>query len=97
MSDAPSKCSFAYARHHLLVVKSYADPVDIVADEVAPQAVYEAESSYRKLGDVVSDSDANAVAGPSILPTHAEDAGPVPEVLPPVYNPEWNNSSPGVV
>ncbi|KAI0728069.1 hypothetical protein C8Q72DRAFT_920160 [Fomitopsis betulina] len=78
-------------------VKSYADPVDIVADEVAPQAVYEAESSYRKLGDVVSDSDANAVAGPSILPTHAEDAGPVPEVLPPVYNPEWNNSSPGVV
>lgn len=27
---------------------------------------------------------------PPVLPVHEEDAGPVPESLPPMYNPDWN-------
>lgn len=91
-------------RYHLLVVKSYIDPADIVPP--APQAFGDAESQYRKSEDVAPELDMDPVAEPSMsalassltmLPTHAEDAGPVHEVLPPVYNPEWNSSSPRVV
>lgn len=75
----------------------------MVPDESAPRA--SPEQSYRKSEDVASGLETNAVAGPStaasapaltVLPTHAEDAGPVHEELPPVYNPEWNSSAPRV-
>lgn len=78
---------------HLLVGKSYADPADIMADEATLQAFHEAESLYCKSEDVDSGLNANPIVGSSILLTHAEDAGLVHEVLPPMYNPKWNNSS----
>ena len=79
----------------------------MVSEASTPQVLRDAEQPYRKSEDIVPGLDTSTIAGPStiasgsaparvVLPTHAEDAGPVREELPPMYNPEWNNSTPGV-
>ena len=80
----------------------------MVSEASTPQVLRDAGQPYRKSEDMVPELDTSTIAGPStiapgpsaparvVLPTHAEDAGPMREELPPMYNPEWNNSTPGV-
>ena len=104
--DAQSCRSSRSLFHRFSVVKAYADSAVVTLDMSTPQGSHITEVPYRKSEDMTPEPDTAAVAGPStaasvsplnVIATHAEDAGPVQhEELPPVYNPEWNNSTPRV-
>ncbi|KAH9931878.1 uncharacterized protein B0H18DRAFT_988378 [Fomitopsis serialis] len=86
----------------LVNTKSYVESAGSLPVATDGQPSNVADSQHRKSEDVLSGLDSSNMEGPSTSvagratsPAHEEDAGPVPDLLPPLYNPEWNQSSAG--
>ncbi|KAH9838010.1 uncharacterized protein C8Q71DRAFT_572658 [Rhodofomes roseus] len=97
-SDAPAMVVHPYT-------KTYATSGKSVPVETEDPSSQVAESSRRRPTEMPSSSapglenhDSSSppvipavASSPSLLlPTHDEDAGPVPDLLPPMYNPDWS-------